>query len=59
MCTNPVGQFIYGIAFEHIGNNVYLPFYIAALVVIGISILTRRIFYKVDGLVKNQVNGID
>ena len=58
MCTNPVGQFIYGIVFEHIGNNVYLPFYIAALVVIGISILTRQIFYKIDGLVKNQVDGI-
>lgn len=59
MCTNPVGQFIYGIVFEHIGNNVYLPFYIAALVVIGISILTHGIFCEVDGLVRKQVNDID
>lgn len=54
MCTNPVGQFFYGIVFEHIGNKIYLPFYIAASVVILISILTRRIFYKVDNLVTGQ-----
>ena len=44
MCTMPLGQFIYGIVFENIGNYMYLPFYAAALIVIGITVYTRRIF---------------
>ena len=58
MCTNPVGQFIYGIVFEHIGDKVYLPFYIAAIAVIVISVLTRRTFNKFDDLVKEQTDEI-
>jgi hypothetical protein len=26
MCTNPLGQFIYGIVFEKTGSSTYLPF---------------------------------
>jgi len=48
MCTNPLGNFIYGIVFEEIGSQHYLPFYIAALIMTGISIFTRRIFYGID-----------
>lgn len=44
MCTNPLGQFIYGIVFEHIGNGTYMPFYGAGLIMIGISVSARRIF---------------
>lgn len=44
MCTLPVGQFIYGLIFEVIGNYTYLPFYAAAFIIIGISVFTRRIF---------------
>jgi MFS family permease len=51
MCTNPLGQFIYGIVFEKIGSSTYLPFYVAALIVIGISVFTRRIFYGIDHLI--------
>lgn len=50
MCTIPIGQFIYGFVFEKIENNIYLPFYIATLIVVGISIFTRHIFYKMDSL---------
>jgi MFS family permease len=47
MCTIPLGQFIYGLVFEHIGNSTYLPFYVVALIMIGISVFTRRIFYGI------------
>jgi hypothetical protein len=47
MCTIPLGQFIYGLVFEHIGSSTYLPFYVVALIMIGISIFTRRIFYGI------------
>jgi len=48
MCAMPLGQFIYGFVFENIGRYAYLPFYAAALIVIGISIFTRRIFYGIS-----------
>ena len=55
MCTNPLGQFIFGIVFERIGNFTYLPFYAASISVIFISIFTRRIFYGIDRLLtENQ-----
>jgi len=54
MCANPLGQFIYGIIFEKIESRIYLPFYVAALIMIGISILTRRIFYGMDRLIEQQ-----
>ena len=38
MCTMPLGQFIYGFIFEKIENGTYYPFYLAALIMIGISI---------------------
>lgn len=48
MCTNPLGQFIYGFVFEHIGDHTYLPFYTAAIIMIGISIFARHIFSDID-----------
>ena len=48
MCTVPLGQVVYGFAFEHIGRNIYLLFYVAGFIMIGISILTRRIFSGID-----------
>lgn len=48
MCTIPLGQFIYGFVFEHIGSSTYLPFYAVALIMIGISVFSRRIFYGID-----------
>ena len=49
MCTNPLGQFLYGIVFEHIGNAVYIPFYAAAVIMIVIGICTQRVFNGVAG----------
>jgi len=48
MCTMPLGQFIYGMIFEHIGHGIYLPFYAAGLIMAGISLFTRRIFSGTD-----------
>lgn len=54
MCTNPVGQFIYGIVFEHIGNSAYLPFYAAALIMLGVTLFTHRIFDEIEPLMAGQ-----
>lgn len=56
MCTIPLGQFIYGIVFEKIGNSSYIPFYVSSFIVIVISIFTRHIFYGIDGLKEHQSN---
>ena len=48
MCTMPLGQVIYGFAFEHIEKSVYILFYAAGFIMIGISMLTRHIFYGID-----------
>ncbi|MDR1054654.1 MAG: MFS transporter [Prevotellaceae bacterium] len=54
MCTMPLGQFIYGFVFENIEDGFYFPFYIASLLIIGISILTRHFFYEMDSLLPNK-----
>jgi len=54
MCTIPLGQFIYGIVFEHIGNRIYLPFCVAGLIMIGISVFTRRVFDGIDHQIEEQ-----
>jgi hypothetical protein len=54
MCTMPLGQLIYGFVFEHIGSGIYLPFYAAGLIMIGISILTRRVFYGIYHQIEEQ-----
>jgi hypothetical protein len=50
MCTNPLGQFIYGFVFDKAGNYTYVPFYTAVLIMIGIGIMTRQVFYGIDNL---------
>ncbi|MDR3314216.1 MAG: MFS transporter [Oscillospiraceae bacterium] len=46
MCTNPLGQFIYGFVFAHIGRFAYLPFYAATLLMLTITIATRSVFSR-------------
>lgn len=48
MCTNPLGQFIYGIVFETIGEYTYLPFYAAAIIMMGVVLATRSVFREVE-----------
>ncbi|MDR3084977.1 MAG: MFS transporter [Christensenellaceae bacterium] len=48
MCTNPLGQFLYGFVFERIGSAAYLAFYAAALSMIAVAALTRRVFKGID-----------
>ena len=53
MCSNPIGQFLYGFVFEHIGDYSYLPFYFAAFIIICISVGTRNLFCKIDSEIIN------
>ena len=48
MCSNPIGQFIYGFVFEHIGKYSHIPFCVASTIVIIIGLLSRKLFFKVD-----------
>ena len=54
MCTMPLGQVIYGFAFEHIGQGIFILFYAAGFIMIGVSILTRRVFYRIDRQIEEQ-----
>ena len=57
MCTMPLGQFVYGIVFEHAKNMMYIPFYAAGIIMIVISISTRKIFYGIDYQIKEHESG--
>jgi len=59
MCSIPVGQFIYGMIFENIDSNTYLPFYVAVGNMIGISIFTRHIFSGLDSLMSQNKSTSD
>lgn len=48
MFSNPIGQFFYGIIFEHIGAYSYIVFCIAALIVIIMAIFYRKLFLMVE-----------
>ena len=48
MCTIPLGQILYGFAFENIGESIYILFYAAGFIMIAISIATRRVFSGID-----------
>jgi len=54
MCSIPVGQFMYGIIFEKIENYMYLPFYVAAAIMIVIGIFSRNLFYGTDTLIADK-----
>lgn len=54
MCSNPIGQFLYGFIFEHIGKYVYLPFFIAAIFVMLIGLFCRKLYVEVEAELKNQ-----
>ncbi len=55
MCSNPIGRFIYGIIFEHIGEYSYLPFCFAAIIVIIIiGLFSRRLFAAVENELKQS-----
>ncbi|MEG6566312.1 MFS transporter [Thermoanaerobacterium saccharolyticum] len=50
--TIPLGQFIYGFVFEHIGHFTYAPFYMASLIMIVISVFSRSIFYEIEHFIE-------
>lgn len=48
MCTNPLGQLMYGHVFDRIGSALYAPFCAAGLLMIGITLLSRRAFHGME-----------
>lgn len=46
MCTNPIGQFVYGIIFERLHSFLYLPFYAAAGSMMCITLCCKSIFQE-------------
>ena len=53
-CTAPLGQLVYGLVFERIGNYAFLPFYGAALAMIAVSLFTRPVFYEMELMLSRQ-----
>lgn len=54
MCSNPIGQFIYGHIFEHIGQYSYIPFCVAAILVFIIAFFCRKLFMAVEITLKQN-----
>jgi len=54
MCTVPLGQAVYGFAFEYISRNMYCLFYVAGFIMMGISLLTMRIFNGIDSQIEEH-----
>lgn len=52
MCSNPIGQFTYGLIFEHIGNYSYISFCIAAIVVFIMAVICRKLFMMIEDELK-------
>ena len=44
MCTMPLGQAVYGFAFEHAGQNVFLLFYAAGTAMTAVCCFARHVF---------------
>lgn len=55
MCSNPIGQFVYGFVFEHIERYTFLPFYIAAFITILIGTLSFRLYRKIYIEIRQQM----
>ena len=58
MCATPLGQAIYGIAFQHFSKIPQIIFLIAMIFTIIIGLGTTRIFRDVDKLTKTIQRGI-
>jgi putative permease len=59
MCSSPIGQFLYGLVFEHIGNYTYIPFYAASLVTIVIGLLSFSIYSKIGIEIRQQIEELN
>ncbi len=59
MFSSPIGQFLYGFVFEHIGNYAYIPFYAASLVMIAIGLLSFRIYSKIGIEIRQQIDELN
>lgn len=57
MCANPIGSFFYGIVFEHIGTLTFLPFYIAACIVLAVVVIFGKSFSNIEHTITRHLKG--
>ena len=53
MCTNPIGQFLYGMMFDIFSGSLYLPYFLAGSVMMVICFICRKVF--VDSEIKQDL----
>lgn len=58
MCSIPIGQFIYGFIFEHIGRYTYIPFYVSALITIVIGIFSFRLYNMIGIEIEQRMEAL-
>ena len=44
MCTNPIGQFLYGMLFDIFTESLYLPYFLAGSIMMVICFICRKVF---------------
>lgn len=54
ICAQPIGQAMYGLLFQCLKDNIYIPFYFAGTITCIICVLTKNIFKKMDDLLKES-----
>ena len=51
MCATPLGQALYGTVFQICMTNIYLPFYVAGVISIILTLISRPLFKKIAPLI--------
>lgn len=54
MCATPIGQAVYGVVFQVCKNALYIPFYLAVIILLIILLLSKSVFGKVDVIMENK-----
>lgn len=52
MCATPLGQAVYGTLFEVMERNVYIVFFIAAILIIGLALIMKKSFVRLAEVVE-------
>ncbi len=52
MCATPLGQAVYGTLFEVMERNVYIVFFIAAVLIIGLALIMKKSFVRLAEVVE-------
>lgn len=52
MCATPLGQAVYGTLFEVMERNVYIVFFIVAILIIGLALIMKKSFVRLAEVVE-------